>query len=306
MRYTKVLVLMCVFTFESNIAVSQIQNGISSVLWKVRHPHSTHTSYLLGTFHNFGIEWVNSFVALDTLLLSSSSFIGENILERDTSGLNNFKNDLKNEKRTARDFFGKDFDLVNNYLLKETGVSIVVMDTSKLPKVPVLYSFAMFLVNALAEKHHLKVSRDMQTMDHILFLKADTAKKECIGLDSRTNLRDLFSSEKFIKQLTTNIVQLVTIINSDDDPTGVKLLDMLALYEKGFYNYDFNFKATQFNSSGLRKRNKDWIKQLPSLIKNKDCFIAVGIKHLNYKNGLLYGLAKQGFILTPVTLKQTY
>ncbi len=302
MRIKRELFCLWFFILLFNVLNAQVKNGVNSVLWKVQSLGSSHTSYLLGTIHIFGNEWVDSFPLLDSLIHSSSTFIIESMPNKGTLAISDWPNDLANEKRTAREFFGKDFDLVNNFILKETGVSITVMDTSKLPKVPVLYAFGIFLMNTLAEKHNLKVGTDMQLVDNILFEKADSAKKVCIGLDNRSNIKDVYTSEKFISEITTGIVETVKMISGEETKKMNTMLLEMKSYEQGVYVYRFNAFARGYPVGLLKQRNIDWMKQLPNLIKSKDCFIAVGIAHLDFRKGLVRELSRQGFILTPIKL----
>lgn len=48
------------------------------------------------------------------------------------------------------------------------------------------------------------------------------------------------------------------------------------------------------------KRNADWLKQLPALLKEKSNFIAVGALHLVGEKGLIEGLRKLGYKVEPV------
>jgi uncharacterized protein YbaP (TraB family) len=50
----------------------------------------------------------------------------------------------------------------------------------------------------------------------------------------------------------------------------------------------------------LDDRNKNWIMQLPGIMKEQPAFIAVGALHLAGENGLVALLRKQGYIVTPV------
>jgi uncharacterized protein YbaP (TraB family) len=53
----------------------------------------------------------------------------------------------------------------------------------------------------------------------------------------------------------------------------------------------------------LDDRNNHWMKQLPKLMKDQPVFVAVGALHLFGEKGLINQLQKQGYIVTPVNLK---
>ena len=50
----------------------------------------------------------------------------------------------------------------------------------------------------------------------------------------------------------------------------------------------------------LINRNKNWLNQLPDLMKNNSLFIAVGAGHLVGDNGLIKGLQAKGYTVKPV------
>jgi len=53
----------------------------------------------------------------------------------------------------------------------------------------------------------------------------------------------------------------------------------------------------------LDDRNKNWLAQLPSLMKEQQTFIAVGALHLSGENGLIHLLRDAGYTLTPLSSK---
>jgi len=63
----------------------QIKSGLNTVLWKIEDLGSAHTSYLLGTNHFYGEEWLKSYPKIDTLLAASDTFICESLHGTDTT-----------------------------------------------------------------------------------------------------------------------------------------------------------------------------------------------------------------------------
>ena len=50
----------------------------------------------------------------------------------------------------------------------------------------------------------------------------------------------------------------------------------------------------------LDDRNQAWLKKIPGLLKTNSNLIVVGAGHLPGKEGLLYQLAKMGYLVEPV------
>jgi len=72
-----------------------------------------------------------------------------------------------------------------------------------------------------------------------------------------------------------------------------------------YRNYDLDYKLNQECKTDvlLKERNGNWMNILPQLLKENNCFIAVGLNHLYNKCGLLVQLKEQGFLIEPIELK---
>ena len=55
-----------------------------------------------------------------------------------------------------------------------------------------------------------------------------------------------------------------------------------------------------FTEELIFKRNADWLKELPAIMSETPSFIAVGALHLPGEKGVLEGLRKAGYKITPV------
>ncbi len=53
----------------------------------------------------------------------------------------------------------------------------------------------------------------------------------------------------------------------------------------------------------LVNRNNKWLRHLQEAFAHNHCFVAVGFRHLYYRQGLITGLRKLGFTVEPVPLK---
>lgn len=56
----------------------------------------------------------------------------------------------------------------------------------------------------------------------------------------------------------------------------------------------------QFDELLLDKRNENWLKMIPGIVKKSPTFIAVGAAHLPGEKGLLRGLKDMGYVITPM------
>lgn len=81
--------------------------------------------------------------------------------------------------------------------------------------------------------------------------------------------------------------------------------DLTAAYntqdlEKMLKMNDEEDEHPEFKEALLDKRNADWLTKLPAIFKNGPTFVAVGALHLPGEKGILEGLRKLGYKVTPV------
>jgi hypothetical protein len=84
-----------------------------------------------------------------------------------------------------------------------------------------------------------------------------------------------------------------------------------ALNQYASFAIDYKFKETcnflkgtvMTNDEFVKKRNEDWMRQLPGLLEKNNCFIAVGFGHLCNQCGLIKQLESLGYIIEPVSMK---
>ena len=85
--------------------------------------------------------------------------------------------------------------------------------------------------------------------------------------------------------------------------------DMLTLYKNQQLDSMQNMVgASEFGSEKyedllLNDRNKKWVKELNTIMKNESVFVAVGAGHLTGKYGLINLLKKEGYKVEPLVNK---
>jgi uncharacterized protein YbaP (TraB family) len=99
----------------------------------------------------------------------------------------------------------------------------------------------------------------------------------------------LVESVKNIDKSRDEILQSISCYKKQDLPCLDKMM------------YDDTYKPAEMDVL-LYSRNRAWLKLIPFQISKESSFIAVGAGHLPGKDGLIEGLRKQGYTLTPVKL----
>ena len=67
------------------------------------------------------------------------------------------------------------------------------------------------------------------------------------------------------------------------------------------YQFDTELKDVNVSSSFILERNIKWLQTLDSTFKENSSFVAVGIRHLFYKEGLVEQLRQKGYTVEPVS-----
>ncbi|MBJ2173799.1 TraB/GumN family protein [Aureibaculum sp. A20] len=130
---------------------------------------------------------------------------------------------------------------------------------------------------------------------------AKEAKKELKGLETVNDQMSVFDSIPYEDQLD----ELVEML---DDPEETKELygKMVAKYKSENIDSLYNFTLKSFDNDEkmidalLLNRNKNWVKKIPEISKEKKVIYAVGAGHLGGEKGVIQLLKEEGYTVTPV------
>jgi len=84
-----------------------------------------------------------------------------------------------------------------------------------------------------------------------------------------------------------------------DDTKDCALMDKYKRFEVD-YQLDTDLTTTGNISPLLIERNNQWTATLETAMQTRNCFVAIGLRHLFYKQGLIEQLRLRGFSVTPV------
>ena len=171
----------------------------------------------------------------------------------------------------------------------------------------------------LARREQLYSEQDI--MDYALLKKAKAKGLELVGLDNLIGYQpvDLFTSDVSLKEQADSLVQCIARsffdhwVDSTNFKTGalrnayreqnihkVKYEKQQQLDEIVKMDSRHRIKMNEMMQSMLTDRNKDWMKHIPTYIKNKSTFIAVGAVHLSGEEGLIQLLRNAGYTVEPM------
>jgi len=282
--------VLFVFLFFS--LISSAQSTTSSLLWEIKGPQQTKSSYIFGTMHLMDeahfyfpkklekLVWTVDAVCLEIgdvqhtlinpelLMLKEGSFLAK-LSETQIDSLCSW---AKIQLLMEKDQFIANFSKAKPFLI-----------------------YQLILQNELPD--HLQ-SQEIK-IEEILDTKK---KKKSLGLETIESQLALFDSIPAVSQVNlimTELAELSKVL------TNFKLTQENYLLQDVDKIHEELMKDIQdpyFNLKFIDERNAAWVKKIMPLTANQSVLFAVGAGHLGGENGLLNLLKKQGYSVKPIQL----
>lgn len=272
----------------------QICFGQNTILWKVTNPKTKNTSYLIGTFHQFGEKFVNQYPKIEKLISVSDIAYFES-LKIDSTETQKIINSRKTDNSISKYFNKKQMEKLEDYF-NHSGINLTKIT-------PIELKFK------LQQKYTRKVckttenSEENQHFDNYLIHIAEKYKINKVGFETTEEQISLLNQE--YKDMTWQNQKkeiLFYVSNIESKNPDITDKENLCGFAEKYKKFDLNY---QFDKSSPLKtltvaRNNEWLKSIiPILLEDKKIFIAVGYMHLMYKEGLIEQLKQNGFIVQP-------
>jgi uncharacterized protein YbaP (TraB family) len=274
------------------LVAAQVSFGQNTILWKVTDTINNKTSFIVGTFHQFGNSFVDSIPQIKESLLNSDFAVFESIdkIENTRKMIDKREASLEIEKRLKKK------DLIKlRKIAKEWKV-----DLYKLKPLEIRWKLQQEF-----QKTKCKTTKPTDKFDHFdkyLQHLAEENQVELLGFETDSLQLNLIETEfknsnwkKERKKISAWIKQMTT-----DNP-NMNNCGLAIKYRKFDLNYDFENECE--SNILILQRNNDWMKTIPNLLRTKNTFIAVGYIHLRKKCGILQQLKSKGFKIEPIEIK---
>jgi len=272
----------------------QVEN---SVFWQITGKDLSQPSYLFGTFHLMGARYIDSLARVMDKFSESKTLVGELLLDS-TMTVKMMVAARLHETTLDKLLAPEDYQKTASWLKELSGYDLKIFNGMN----PM--TIQIFLMTMLQQKYFpLNGSADVP-MDLYLQQVGKKEGKKLVGLESfEVQVNALFNQFTIERQA----VMLMEFVNEKE-----KAKEELMLMNKSYRDGDLGkleeLLAVQTYSEQEAKvllddRNKNWIGQLPSLMKEQQTFIAVGALHLSGKNGLIHLLREAGYTVTPLASK---
>ncbi len=286
------------------IAVSSLpgtllgQNQVEDAMfWEVRGKDLPTPSFLFGTFHLLGSSYVDSLTQVMSNFNQCKTVVGEILIDSSmtmrmmiAARLNNTSldklltpADYQKTARWLRELSGYELNLFNE--MNPMAIQI-------------------FLMTMLQEKHYPTDKTFDEPMDIYFQNRGKKDGKYLVGLETfDIQIHALFNQFTLARQ-----VAMLTKFVDEKDKARTELIQLNKSYRDGKLAQLERLLAGQTYTKEeaevmLDARNKQWIEQLPPLMKQQPTFVAVGALHLAGKNGLVNLLRQEGYTVTPRAVK---
>lgn len=287
-RFTLLLSLVPSLFYHPNAYSQDTLSG--TILFKITHPESAHTSYLFGTHHAFGKAFFDTLSMASEALKSCDLVLKENLNIPGETADNIIH--TRSEETNWKSFLQKD-DLL--YLQQ------LFANNSTFPKMTPAELHA-FLIRRYNQTVCLQQDEEdnSTSLDDYIGRLAESWNTPLLGLETTADQLRYINEDIAGMPAKVHKNRLHTIINllQTQDNSSCSSTDWYSAM-----NFDYQLQAPCTNTLMLTDRNNRWMKTLESKLQTNNCFIAVGLSHLMYECGLINQIRELGYTVSPVAVK---
>lgn len=268
----------------------------NSLLWEIESEDGQ-KSYLFGTYHLVGSEYLDSHPKVEKAYSAASTVVVETMIDS-TKLLQVTMAGMMPDNSLRNLADSTDYAFLKEKVEEELGMDIALFDKMKPMTVAIMYSVSM-AQDVTTEKFNFAG----QPID--LFFAHDGKKqgKEVLQLETMMEQADILYNSSTVEEQMNILIEMIREEDGDSEvATAEELLEAyqqedLARLQKMSDDMGSNYGDM---SVLVDDRNNKWIGKLKPVLDKGDAFIAVGALHLPGKEGLLKLLEKEGYKLRAI------
>lgn len=261
----------------------------SSLLWKIENPETKAVSYVFGTYHLIGSDYLNDNKKVKKAYETSKTVVVETTLDSSAVMMVAMKammldNSLKNLVDSA------DYYMLQQEIEPLIGVPLSQFDNVK----PIMLS-TMYSVAKAQEVTPEDFTFEGTPIDLFFAENGKETGKKVVALETAMEQAEILFDSQTVEEQAASLVESVKAEVEDDLSDAIlkayKNQDLEKLWE---LSQDWDESLAEMTLL-LDDRNKKWIPKLKPLLDEGGVFIAVGALHLPGKAGVLELLKKEGY-----------
>jgi uncharacterized protein YbaP (TraB family) len=285
------LLLSCVTVLRAQQAVE------NALFWKIQHKDLPAPSYLFGTFHLMGAQYIDSLRGVIDSFSRCDAVVGEVLLDSSMTMKLMLAARLEGTS-LDRLLSPEDYHATEVWFRELSGLDLSQFNSMN----PV--TIQNLIMAMLQQKYYPSAESGDAPMDLYFQQLARRQGKALIGLENLdVQINALFKQFPVARQ-----AEMLADFVRNRDKALQELVQMNTSYRKGDLGKLERLLAEQNYTSSesevlLDERNRKWMELLPALLRERPTFVAVGALHLAGSNGLVSLLRRQGYTVTVVPLR---
>ncbi|HEY9341800.1 MAG TPA: TraB/GumN family protein, partial [Hanamia sp.] len=288
-----IIVVIVLFLFAGCKAQTQtklIKNkNDNTLLWRVSGNGIKDPSYLFGTFHLLCKEDIHFSEQLKKAIKRSNTIYMEMDMDDPATMLSGMLYmNMKDGKKLEDLYSPEEYERLENYFSDTLNMPLMLLQKAK----------PYFLV-ALLYPRMMNCETPAGVEEELMKI-AKESKKEIKGLETMQFQASVFDSIPYewqAKELLKSIDSFSVYKDEFDKMLALYKNQQLDSMESMIDKSEFG--ADRYGDLLLTDRNKNWVKQLKTIMKNESVFVAVGAGHLLGDTGLINLLKKTGYKVEP-------
>ena len=284
--------LLIIFSFILLVSAN------AQLLWKISGHGLKQNSYLFGTHHLIPIQFLDSIPGIYPAFNNAQMVVSEIVLSDPDIAAGISQAAMLPDTLTMEDLLpADDYEYADKELMKVMQMSLKNLNKMHPSLIQTFFELELYKTRA-----HF----DENTKSDSYFLLVVNQKGIPVkGLETVNNQIELLFPKYDLKGKAQELIN--TIKNKETLYADYEEINKL--YRAGdieglnIVNKKWNKKwgiSAEENAEMLDIRNKEWVTQLPELMKLNSCFIAVGALHLPGENGLIQLLRRAGYKVVAV------
>lgn len=272
----------------------------AQLLYKIDGNGLEKPSYLFGTHHLAPISFLDSITGMREAVYDTDAVIGEIDMTGEASSLSLAMLPYMTapaDSTLSRLYTPKQFDDLNNTFVALDilpGLNLYAFDAMKPLVVANLVTIALY-------QKSMPDFDPTQQLDRFFQQNAADIGKKVIPLESVEQQASLLYDFEPLDVQAEALAEL--LYNPDEVAAAAGELNKAYLRHDIFALKQLSFKDEdhpEFMDALVSERNARWLSRLPGIMAGQSVLIAVGALHLPGDDGLIEGLRKLGFSVTPL------
>lgn len=276
------------------VGVFNLNAQKAPLLWKVTSPETKTTSYIFGTYHLVGSDYLKDHELVRNAYDDASTVVVETVLDSSAIMVVAMKGMMLDH--SLKDLVDSaDYALLKTELEAVLGMPIEQLSNFKPIMISTMYSLAK-----AQEATPESFSYGGSPIDLYFADEGKRNGKEIIPLETALEQSEILFEGQTVEEQAMALVENVKAEVEDDLSSEVLDAYMAEDLDRLWkLNEDWDDSMGEMTVL-LDERNKKWIPKLKPVLDTGNAFIAVGALHLPGKVGVLELLKKEGYKVEPV------